>query len=68
MAKPQHRHLVSSGTPSLLDERLILDLVEGVADTLDLDVHQLKEVTMEANPEDLKGPKSRLGSKLASTV
>jgi len=48
---------IGGGTPSLLDERLILDLVEGVAGALNLDVHQLKEVTMEANPEDLEEPK-----------
>ena len=48
---------IGGGTPSLLDERLILDLVEGVAGALNLDVHNLKEVTMEANPEDLEEPK-----------
>lgn len=48
---------IGGGTPSLLDERLILDLVEGVTGALNVDVHRLKEVTMEANPEDLEESK-----------
>ena len=48
---------IGGGTPSLLDERLILDLVEGVTGALNVDVHNLKEVTMEANPEDLEEAK-----------
>ena len=48
---------IGGGTPSLLENDLVVELVEGVADALGLDVHQLKEVTMEANPEDLEAHK-----------
>ena len=48
---------IGGGTPSLLENDMVVELVEGVADALGLDVHQLKEVTMEANPEDLEAHK-----------
>ena len=52
------RHKVQSlylggGTPSLLSEDAITRLIQGVAEALHFNPVSLKEVTLEANPEDL---------------
>ena len=41
----------------MLGNNMVVELVVGVAAALEVNVHQLKEVTMEANPEDLELPK-----------
>ena len=44
---------LGGGTPSLLSEDAITQLIQGVAEALHFDPASLKEVTLEANPEDL---------------
>ena len=44
---------LGGGTPSLLSEDAITQLIQGVAQALHFELASLKEVTLEANPEDL---------------
>ena len=44
---------LGGGTPSLLSEEAITRLIQGVSKALHFDPASLKEVTLEANPEDL---------------
>lgn len=44
---------LGGGTPSLLSEDDITRLIQGVSEALHLERSSLKEVTLEANPEDL---------------
>ena len=44
---------LGGGTPSLLSEEAITRLIQGVSRALHFDPASLKEVTLEANPEDL---------------
>lgn len=44
---------LGGGTPSLLSEDAITRLIQGVSEALRFDLASLKEVTLEANPEDL---------------
>ena len=44
---------LGGGTPSLLPPGEIERLISGVSDALNIDPHQMAEITLEANPEDL---------------
>lgn len=42
---------IGGGTPSILPERLLIRLIDGLGQRID--IHSLKEFTIEANPEDI---------------
>ena len=44
---------LGGGTPSLLSEETVAQLIRGVSNALDFEPSALSEVTLEANPEDL---------------
>ena len=44
---------LGGGTPSLIPPGDIERLISGVSDALNIDPHQMAEITLEANPEDL---------------